>query len=87
MAENGHEEPGSSFVRITNREIYDGLTGVQAEIKDLKLQMMIVMKENVDIKKEYGNRIRSLELRFYGVLAGLIAALTSLGVGLGVGGL
>lgn len=76
-----------SFVRITNREIYDGLGNVQRGLEEVKVQMAIIMKENVDIRKEYGNRIRSLELRFYGVLAGLIAALTSLGVGLGVGGL
>lgn len=85
MAES-NDNSGASFVKITNREIYDGLTGVQRGLEEVKVQMAIIMKENVDIRKEYGNRIRSLELRFYGVLAGLIAALISLGAGLGVGG-
>ncbi len=82
--DGGNDSP---FVRITNREIYDGLREVQKQMEKLENNMNLIMKDNIEIRREYGGRIRSLELRFYGVLAGLIAALTSLGVGLGVGGL
>lgn len=76
---------GRDFIRITNREIWDGLQDVKAAVSQLENRVDVVLRENSEIKKEYGTRIRSLELRFYGVLAGLIAALTALGVGMGVG--
>jgi hypothetical protein len=82
MTEN-NETP---FIRITNREIYDGITDLTRRVASLENRVDVVLRENVSIKNEYGGRIRSLELRFYGVLAGLIAALTALGVGMGVGG-
>lgn len=71
-----------SFVRITNREIYDGLRDVQTGLRQVENRLDAVLTENVTLNK----RVRALELRFYGVLAGLMAALASLGVGLGAGG-
>lgn len=78
-------DDNGAFIRITNREIYDGLVDVKQHVAALENRVDVVLRENVEIKKEYGKRIRSLELRFYGVLAGLVAALGALGVGLGAG--
>lgn len=80
------ESNGSDFIRITNREIWDGLQDVKLRLTSLENRVDTVLGENVAQRQEYGKRIRSLELRFYGVLAGLVAALTALGVGLGTGG-
>ena len=76
------DTPGESFVRITNREIYDGLRDVGNRLSRLENRVDSVLGENVVLNK----RVRALELRFYGVLAGLIAALTALGAGMGFGG-
>ena len=58
---------GNGGIRISNREIYDALMTVKDDVRDLKNDV----KELNDLR----NRIRSLEIKFYGVLAGLIAAL------------
>jgi hypothetical protein len=65
---------GSSFVRITNREVYDRLGGVEAKLDDA---LRNIRSRDKTIE-EYGKRIRALEIRFYGVLAGLIGALVVL---------
>lgn len=72
------EDNGSSFIRITNREIYDALVDVRKEVIRVernvdKLEARIddVLGENVDLRK----RIRALELRVYAVISGLITAL------------
>lgn len=75
----------NSFIKITNREIYDTLQHLNETVRSMEGRVDAVLTDNLTLKKEYGGRIRSLELRFYGVLAGLIAALTALGVGMGVG--
>lgn len=54
-------------IRITNREIYDMLVKVQEKMNELSNQ-----KETVTILSE---RVRALELRWYGVLAGILAAI------------
>ncbi len=65
------------FIRITNREIYDGLRGVQDELFQLKTTVNVVLSDNQTL----GKRIRALELRFYGVVAGLMAAVAVIGQG------
>jgi hypothetical protein len=70
-----------SFVRITNREIYDGLRDLNRSVSQLENRVDSVLRENVELNK----RVRALELRFYGILAGLIGAVASLGLGLGIG--
>jgi hypothetical protein len=62
------------FVRITNREIYDGLRDVQSEVKELKAQVNAVLGDSMDIRKEYGGRLRSLELKVYTLLSGVVTA-------------
>lgn len=63
-------------IRITNREVYDGLLQVRDRLQAVETRLDLVLSENVSI----GKRVRSLELRYYAVLAGLLATLTGLGV-------
>jgi hypothetical protein len=63
-----------AIIRITNREVYDGLLKVEKSVDHLVQRVDYVLGENVDLRK----RVRGLELRFYGILAGLIGALTIL---------
>lgn len=80
-------------VRITNREIYDELIKLKDKVADSQRDTAEVKASvhNVDKRLEnmeslnlsdHGKRLRALELRFYGILAGLVAAL---GVLLNVG--
>lgn len=68
------EGNGESFVRITNREVYDRLGTVEAKLDNA---LRTIESRDASIA-EHSKRIRSLELRFYGVLAGLVAALAVL---------
>ena len=74
-------ENSPDFVRITNREVYERLGKVEAKLDDA---LRTIVTQNTTIG-EHGKRIRSLELRFYGVLAGLMGAIAIL-ARLGVGG-
>lgn len=57
-----------TFTRITNREVWVELQALRKAVTSLE---RTVTDEMPDLRK----RVRSLELRFYGILAGLIAAL------------
>lgn len=70
------EDNGGS-IRITNRELYDGYLGVKETVTQLVNRVDDVLGENVELRK----RVRGLELKFYGVLAGLIGAITVLLIG------
>ena len=61
--------PSNGF-RITNRELYDVLLQVRDRVARLESLVDNVLSENVDLRK----RVRGLELKFYGILAGLVAA-------------
>lgn len=61
-------------IRITNREVYDALLQVRDRVHGLENRVDNVLGENVELRK----RVRGLELRFYGVLAGLVGAITVL---------
>ena len=76
-------EGDASGIRITNREVYDQLVQVRERLLALEGRVDAVLTDNVTIKKEYGGRLRALELRYYAVLAGLLATLTGLGVAVG----
>ena len=65
------EGNGESFVRITNREIYDGLSDLKDQVKGIRADLTMVLSENVELRK----RVRGLELKFYAILAGLTGAL------------
>ena len=61
---DGTDEP--TFVKITNQMVYAELQSVHAELRELAKAVY-----------DYGEgkkRVRSLELKFYGVLAGLLTA-------------
>ena len=67
MAADGASDAGSSeFVRITNAMVYTELQATRADLRDLA--------KSIDDYPEMKKRVRGLELKFYGVLAGLITA-------------
>jgi tetrahydromethanopterin S-methyltransferase subunit G len=59
-----------TFARITNREVYDAVMQLRDRVAALENRVDNVLGENVDLRK----RTRGLELKFYGILAGLIGA-------------
>jgi hypothetical protein len=73
----------NEFVRITNREVYERLGKVEAKLDDA---LRTVTSQNATLIDQ-GKRVRALELRFYGVLAGLVGGFMALGVALSKGAL
>lgn len=73
----------NNAIRITNREVYDGLMQVRDRLLSLESRVDLVtgqvLKENTSLAK----RVRSLELRYYAVLAGLVGTLASVGLAIG----
>ncbi len=63
----------SAFVEIGNREIYDKIIDMDSRLATVEQSLVATLKSNADIKKEYGTRLRTLELRSYTVLAGCIS--------------
>ena len=62
------------FVRITNREVWEKLGRVET-----KIDQALTKQEKADEERaDHSKRIRSLELRFYGILAGIIATVGSI---------
>lgn len=59
---------GDVFVRVTNREIYSLIVNVREDVMEIKRQLIGV----TGVSQDHSNRLRSLELKFYGLLAGLI---------------
>lgn len=64
-------QAGEGGIRISNRELYDMMVQVRDRTAALENRLDNVLGENVDLRK----RVRGLELRFYGIAAGLLAAL------------
>lgn len=64
MANGEQDEP--TFVKITNQMVYAELQQVHSELRELAK----AVNDYPEVKK----RVRSLELKFYGVLAGLLTA-------------
>ena len=77
----------SAFVEIGNREIYDTLTQLVTKVNSLEQSVDASLKASDSIKKEYGQRLRSLELRSYTVLAGCISMVAILIKSGGIAGL
>lgn len=69
--------PDDLGVRITQREVYDAVQAIGREVAALRLEVQAEVASNRDLTK----RVRSLELKFYGVLAGLIGAVGALVAG------
>jgi len=70
---NGHEE--TSFVRITNREIWDSLQGLERSVESMDNRMNAILGENVELR----TRVRALELKTYTMLAGMTTGLLAAG--------
>lgn len=63
-------DDGQTFARVTNREVYDAVMQLRDRVASLENRVDSVLSENVDLRK----RTRGLELKFYGILAGLVGA-------------
>lgn len=61
------EKGNGDFLRITNRDIWNKLNEIEEEVRGFS---------QADLPK----RVRALELRFYGILAGLIGAIAGFSV-------
>ena len=72
----------ASFVRITNRQIYDSLIQLERTVSGMDNRMNNVLGEN----RELRTRVRSLELKTYTIMAGLVSALGVAGVIVAKGG-
>ena len=59
-----------TFARITNREVYDAVVQLRDRVASLENRVDNVLGENVELRK----RTRGLELKFYGILTGLVGA-------------
>ena len=71
------QEP--TFARITNREVYDVVVQLRDRMGNVEQTIGNVLGENVELRK----RVRGLELRFYGILAGLLGAVGAFVAGWG----
>jgi hypothetical protein len=67
------DEPtnGHGGVRIGNRELYDAIQRLEHQVIRMEGRIDKVLGENVDL----GKRVRSMELKMYGILAGLVGTL------------
>ena len=64
--EDDHKDGEQTFVRITNQVIYGELQATRADLRALA--------DKISDYEETKDRVRKLELRFYGILAGFISA-------------
>jgi hypothetical protein len=55
---------GESYVRVYNKDIYQKVLDVEKNVNEIKF-----------LVRELPDRTRALELKFYGIVAGLIALL------------
>ena len=76
------EDTNGDFIRITNRDVWSRLGEVEAlnrhAIADNERNSRAIAELRLDFAeyvKGTDKRIRGLELRFYGILAGLIGVL------------
>ena len=67
-------EDDQPFIRITNREIYDALVDVKGRLTAVESTLGTVLADNVATKRDYGIRLRSLELKVYTLLSGVVTA-------------
>jgi hypothetical protein len=70
---NGGHSGDPTFVRITNAVVYGELQATRSDLRDLAARLADYPETKA--------RVRKLELKFYGVLAGLIAAVGVIAAG------
>jgi hypothetical protein len=63
---------GESFVRITNQDVWRMFNEMDKKLTNIEHKIEDQVEERVEIRR----RVRSLELKFYGILAGLLGGLT-----------
>src|ERR1051326_6128095 len=64
------------FVRITNREIWDSIQGLERTVSAMDNRLNSILNENVELR----SRVRALELKTYALLAGVATGLGSAGL-------
>jgi hypothetical protein len=64
---NDEKNGSPEFIRITNRDIWNKLDEIERDVRAFT---------EADLPK----RVRALELRFYGILAGLVGAIAGFSV-------
>jgi hypothetical protein len=62
--------PNGNGIRVSTRELYDAIRSLENKVADAMRMQDQMLREIADHSK----RLRSLELRFYGILAGLVGA-------------
>lgn len=67
------EDRNGAFITISRREIFQSFQRIEREVSGLRTDLSNILSENVDLRK----RVRSLELKYYAVLAGLVGALVA----------
>lgn len=67
----GPPDDPSSFIRVPLREVYDSLRRIEDKVTHVDSAVRDNTRDYADLVK----RVRALELRFYGILAGLVTAL------------
>lgn len=63
------EEQDATFIRVTNRDIYIKLEALDRDVSDIKISLAGFHEERLDTRR----RVRSLEMKVYVLLAGLIS--------------
>lgn len=58
-------------IRITNREIYDATIDIKDRVGKLENRLNTALNQQEQMQED----VRRLELRFYGLLAGIITAI------------
>lgn len=61
-------------IRVSTRELYDLALNIKDEVAELRRAVDSALTTNADLAR----RVRALELRFYGILAGLVGAVVVL---------
>ena len=65
------EDTAGTFIRVTNREIWDKINSLEDVVLRMDQRMNNILEENVSLAR----RVRSLELKVYTVMSGMVAAL------------
>lgn len=83
------DDRGPAFYTITNRQVYEKLEHLEDKLDVMQRDVDAAARRMAELEvqftaqnRELTERVRALELRFYGILAGLIAAAASIYAGI-----
>jgi hypothetical protein len=86
------EDENGAFVRVTNTHIYQELLNLKTEVQSIRHGLRNVQTALGDVsirslahdQTKLEKRVRSLELKFYGIISGLVAGLFIVAKGTGL---